>query len=348
MDVKDLESNAWFRPLLQDVQREFDRLMLAEHDQRPALQQELQALERNISGWSASLANPSLGAALRLAIEVDWEQALARKQRIEHQLEGHDRRLTWLRSLLDPQKVVDCLNRLDDVLGSANATRGNLELSLHIDSIACFSDGKVVMRTSKLGALAGVAGILRDPGVEIERDEEDCAGKTACHQATPRRRQVLQVDSLDGQGDELEAAAHLAADPRRFAGLPEDWFWEDVFQIPRRMCWSEQHALDVAEYRLLHRASIKNTAAHFDKAPQTIREALKCAQAHGIDATGETMNLPRSHGWAISNAADVQAFVIAQGCTEGEAARHFGVSETTIARALKHAGSMPASESDAE
>src|SRR6266478_2078488 len=62
MDVKDLEENGWFRPLLTEVQREFDRLMIAEHDQRPVIQQELQGVERNIAGWSTSLANPALGA----------------------------------------------------------------------------------------------------------------------------------------------------------------------------------------------------------------------------------------------------------------------------------------------
>jgi transposase-like protein len=142
----------------------------------------------------------------------------------------------------------------------------------------------------------------------------------------------------------LEAAAFSAADPLRFAGLSNDWFWEDRFQIPERMCWSEENALEVAGFRLEHRESIKKTAEYFGKTPPTIRKALKLAKELGIDATGETMNLPRSRSWAIAKAADVLSFVTERGCTEADAALHFGVAESTIRKALEHGRSGSSAE----
>jgi hypothetical protein len=40
-------------------------------------------------------------------------------------------------------------------LARNNPTLGNLELSMHIDRIDCYDDGKVVLRTCKLGAVRG-------------------------------------------------------------------------------------------------------------------------------------------------------------------------------------------------
>jgi hypothetical protein len=63
------------------------------------------------------------------------------------------------------EQVPDVLSRVEklaDVLAANNPTMGNLELSFHIDRIDCFSDGRVEMRTCKLGALTGAADLVAD------------------------------------------------------------------------------------------------------------------------------------------------------------------------------------------
>jgi hypothetical protein len=59
--------------------------------------------------------------------------------------------------------------QVNEILAAENPTRGNLELSLHIDSIRCFRGGRVVMRTCKLGALDGVAKLVANRDASAER-----------------------------------------------------------------------------------------------------------------------------------------------------------------------------------
>ncbi len=65
--------------------------------------------------------------------------------------------------MVDAQQVVDRLNRLAEVLAAQNPSHTNLELSLHIDAIRCYQDGRVVVRTCKLGGLAGSTDLLARP-----------------------------------------------------------------------------------------------------------------------------------------------------------------------------------------
>ena len=59
----------------------------------------------------------------------------------------------------------------------------------------------------------------------------DCSTTQAHKQVKPRRRAKLSVDTLGENGQELNAAAVFAADPNRFAGLPDRWFVESEFHI---------------------------------------------------------------------------------------------------------------------
>ena len=88
-------------------------------------------------------------------------------------------------AVVNPQQVVDRLNRLADVLARNNPTRGNVELSLHIDQICCHDDGRVVVRTCKLGALAGTIDLLA--GRAVGKTDVP-APREHGRSATPRRR----------------------------------------------------------------------------------------------------------------------------------------------------------------
>jgi len=124
--------------------------------------------------------------------------------------------------------------------------RTNLELSLHIDAIHCHRDGRVVVRTCKLGALTGCADLLAQPDfspIQAAPNNENALA------AKPRRRAIRRVITDDSDAADLQSAAHRAADVDRFAGLGPEWFWEDTFQIPSKVCWLQQNAVSVAAKR---------------------------------------------------------------------------------------------------
>ena len=157
-------------------------------------------------------------------------------------------------------------------------------------------------------------------------------GQTA--QATPRRRAMLRVDTAGDDGRDMKAAAHTAADPHRFAGFDEQWFWEDDFHIPRRKSWAEEHAAEVAERRTAG-LTMEKLAAHFGKTRPIIREAMKHA-ASADESVGQLPGKMPRRRWAEDHAAEV-AKLKAQGLGTMEIAKRFGKSDTTIRTALKHA-----------
>jgi hypothetical protein len=64
--------------------------------------------------------------------------------------------------VLDESEVLARIHTLSDVLANNNPTRGNLELSPHIDRITCSRDGSVELRVCKLGSLPDVIDMLDD------------------------------------------------------------------------------------------------------------------------------------------------------------------------------------------
>ncbi len=150
----------WLAPLGEDVRREIACMVDNEPNPCTAVEEELKGLRAKQAGWSLFLANRDLNPAIRAAIEAEWEKALARQQEIEGFLAGREHHHQRVEDVLDSKQALDCLGRLPEVLPLNNPTLGNLELSLHIDRIDCFQDGKIVMRTRKLGALTGTLEML--------------------------------------------------------------------------------------------------------------------------------------------------------------------------------------------
>jgi hypothetical protein len=208
-------------------------------------------------------------------IEKDLEAAVVRQQEVERQLAEVDALHRQAGTVADAQQVVDRLNRLAEVLAAQNPSRTNLELSLHIDAIRCYQDGRVVVRTCKLGALAGSADLLARPQDASPQDPVSVDEATV---AKPRRRAVRRVAADGGNQAELQAAAHQAADVDRFAGLGPEWFWDDVLHVPRKTCWSEEHAEVVLAQREETGWSLAKLAEHFGRSIPTVRRALQLAQ----------------------------------------------------------------------
>ena len=201
--------------------------------------------------------------------------------------------------VVDSEQALDCLGRLPEVLALNNPTLGNLELSLHIDRIDCFEGGTVVMRTCKLGALTGAVEMLANDTTQQVAPAD--AGGDGVDRATPRRRVRLRVDG----GADVRAAANTAADPNRFAGLDEQWFWEDTFSIPEKTCWAKEHAAEVAEARA-EGMTMERLAECFRKTVPTIRAALRYAASTDESIKLLPRKMPRSR-WHEDHAREVAA-----------------------------------------
>jgi len=322
----------WLAPLVADVRNEVACITANEPNLGAAWDQELKNLRDKQSGWALSLANRNLNPAIRAKIESEWGKALVRQQELEGLRAERQHAREKLDEAVDSQQVLDCLNHLAEVLALNNPTLGNLELSLHIDRIDCFRDSKIVMRTCKLGALTGAVEMFAKDNdacgaQHVAPTETNDGGPT---QAKPRRRARLRVDG----GADVKAAANTAADPNRFAGLGDEWFWEDVFQIPEKVWPFQNMAIDVAIQRLAGKTH-EDLSKQFGATVPTIRKAL--AYAAEIDERFRDLprKMPRSR-WHEDNALEVAARK-AEGLGTNELVAFFKKSDTTIRAALEYA-----------
>ena len=296
MDDISLQKLTWLPELVAQVRAEVARLNENQHQQRPALGAEYETLARKKKGWSESLAKPDLPPAVRVDIEAEWAAAVERMQGIENLLSEEASRQQIVDELVDPEAILDRIERLSDVLAKQNPTLGNLELSLHIDKIICSPDGIVTMRTCKLGALTEAVDLLAngdgdEAGESVDDEHDDKSNSN--YQVTRRRRGRLRVADADDDGVDMRALADFAADPERFAGLGEEWFWCDVFQIPGKPpSWAEQNAEAVFERRQKAELSYAKLGREFGVTAPTARAAVEHYLAEHPKSKDE-VNLPR-------------------------------------------------------
>lgn len=176
-----------------------------------------------------------MSLALREVIEKDWSAALERQHEIEAELTEEAQEKLRSEQLVEPQQVIDRLDRLANVLATNCPTRGNLELSLHIDRIVCHRDARVILRTCKLGIMPEAVELLAIPIVKPlgERPQDT-------ERSRPRRRGHRMME--DDSEVDLRAQANFIADPDRFVGLRDEWFWIDEFVIPASSSWAADNA----------------------------------------------------------------------------------------------------------
>lgn len=347
MNVEILLQNPRFHEFLRSVEAELALLRPEAPHREDALFMEKNELESQCEGWLLSLGNPSLSTTVRTAIHSQYEQAQARIQEIDAAIAKGRFEREQRSHAVDPRQVAEGLQQLSEILAGQNASAANLMLSQHIDAILCNGDGQVVVRTCKLGALAGAIEMIGPPPTAPGKEEEAVDGEV--YRATPRRRGRLNVGAAISDDEQAAAANDFAVDPHRFAGLGPEWFTEDVFQVPRRLSWAEENARDVAEYRLQRGDSMEETAEHFGKTVPTIREALQYAKdLHGLDAFGKHVSQATRRYWYRENAAAVAEFFQKPGARMKDAVAHFGKSEPTIKKALTFARESAGQQSEGE
>lgn len=333
-----LMQNPRFLEFMHCVQQELDQLHLETPHHAAALLYEKDGLEEQRRGWIQSLGNAALPAAVRIALEAQFQQAEERIKSIEAELSETAACGQQKRDALDPELVAERLEHLDQILASENASAANVMLSQHIDGIFCDEDGMVTIRTCKLGALAGALELLPRKAAHMSLPGNSDSNCGDDYLANPRRRGRLDVGAAIDDEDVAASLNDFAVDPHRFAGIGPEWFTEDVFQLPERLSWAKAHAKEVAEFRLRTRLPMSKTVEHFGKTIPTIREALRYAKADfGIDAFGKILSLSTRPHWARSNAAIVAEFLQQPGVTMKMAVAHFGKSEPTIRKALDFA-----------
>lgn len=333
MDANKLLATKWFSLLRNELTAELSARRSGLEEQRPELEAEQQRLLKQRQGWALSLANPDLDPSVRAAIEADWTTALARLNEIAALLEEIESRLGGVDKLLDPVEAADKLRQLQDALASDNPTLGQLELAQHMDDIVCHADGRVTLRICKLGAFREALNLVTDPATKPQEPAEPLL-PAIVRKGKPRRRARLRTDPLAPNASELKDSAHFAADPNRFAGVGDQWFWTECLQIPAKTCWASDHATEVARERA-GGATMEQLAAHFKKTVPTIRDALRRA-AQGDPAVGDLPRKMPRRRWAVDHAAEV-ADLKHQGLTVDEIAAKLGKSDTTIREALRYA-----------
>ena len=322
---------SWLPDLFGQVEQGLRDMTAGKHDQRPALENELKDIEESIQGWSTSLANPKLGSAVRETIESKWQAAIERQQGIQAELSSMQNEATCAEDLVRPEQVHNRLNRLADVLAADNPTRGNLELSLHIDRIVCFRDRKVTLRLCKLGVMPDAVMMFSAPSIRTK-------GDSIGHDKPSRSRRRGKLRVIDeGTDVDLRAQANFIANSERFAGLSDEWFWTDEFRIPESISWAAENATAVFRRRQETRFSFRKLADEFKVTPPTVRAAIRHFLTEHPDEREEVClrrggQRPRKFDLAQFSGEARQLWT--EGWSKEKLARKYGCSAPTVSKAI--------------
>ncbi len=210
--------------LQSDIETALEELLGNESGNPAPQSHELDSILKKKEGWKISLSDSNLPRSIRDEIHAEYEQADIRERELNLEMQRCQNRQKYLQTILDPSLVLNCLNRLDEVLSGDNTTLGNLELSLHIDRIVCFNDGHVTMRVCRLGALSECVELMSSQNSQVNDPVQDDFIPKNSGTVKPRRRAKLRVESIGPEGKEQESIASFVTDPNRFSGLDDEWF----------------------------------------------------------------------------------------------------------------------------
>jgi hypothetical protein len=274
----------WVPELIAEIEACIEELDQSKQaNTRPVLEAEQKEIDNKIKGWTLSLSDPNLPNAMRSTIMEQSKTACDRGECIRAELSTLDSLKSVIETELDPKHALDHLSKLDAVMANSNPTQLNIELSRHIDRIEVFPDRRVVMRTCRLGSFEGLDFLLSNPSAAVVPPTSVQGDTFRVARITPRLRVKLNDGGESSGSASSYTSTRQVEDPDRFAGLESKWFWDDVFQMPEKRCWSEENADEVARVRTLEKLSNAKLAIRFGVSTPTIRRALKLAKAHTAD-----------------------------------------------------------------
>jgi len=243
------------------------------------LEREVADLEAKIAGWTQSLGNPSLLSTVRRHIEQQFEQTVARKGQLQAELASLGHEAKRVGEALDVGVAIERLRRLDDLLASGNATAINIELAQHVEAILVHPDGRVVMRTHRLGVFEHVIEMLVAPGRNGQPDQtpQEPAGSNGA----VRPRKTLLTRHKSDLGVTTRHECMSGDQSLGFMKLPEKWVQEDVIVMPERHSWAHLNGVEVRRKLDETGWSQRKLAEFFGVTPPTIRHALRLAAEQG-------------------------------------------------------------------
>jgi DNA invertase Pin-like site-specific DNA recombinase len=279
----------WLPPLMDEVRKALDALVEHDPQRQQVLEAELGGIRQKLAAWQQSLGKADLDFRLREALETHCGESYARVAELERELEQLGAAARNSKQLFDQQPVLESLARLGELLRGGNVTRTHLELSRHVQRIDVFADGRIAMRTCRLGAMEGVVAMLRN-AANVPATAEVAPGTgtdSAVQQVKARRRGRLRTEgthdgSLCDNGTDADPST-AAQDPDRFAGLDSRWISVDLIEVPPQGCWAAENAEAVRAHRQQYpHLTQQQLAEHFKVSRPTIRQALKRADKNGM------------------------------------------------------------------
>lgn len=339
MNIDDLKNSPWYAELMDEISDTLTRMNNGDSAGDSHRSHELESIDRKKKGWTKSLSDPDLPDELRNEIKKEYEQVTAREKQLKSEMQRLENREQFVEEILDPNLVVDCLNRLDEVLAGNNATAGNLELSLHIDDIQCFDDGQVKMRLCHLGVFPQCVELFR---MELASREEagtdqDDADPNRGAQIKQRRRAKLRVDEFGPEENDRHTAAEFATDPYRFSELGDEWFEVIDFQVPDKKPWYEIHAEEVYLRRQESNLSFDKLAKEFGVSGPTASDACKYylkTHPESTDHARQPLGKKRPPKFDLSEFGNEARVLWVSGWSKLKLADKFGCSSPTIDKAL--------------
>jgi hypothetical protein len=268
----------WFAEVAAAIKAEFERTHADSQGRRSVLQHELDELKGNLRGWAKTLASPDLPDVVRADIIRHYADASDRARQIEAEASADAAGTLELDAALDMGKAIEALRRFSDVMSRMNPAEVNIELAKHIESINCYEDGRVTMRTTKVGLFGGATTMLSRNASSDPDAIDGQPGPKVPGRITPRRRGKLRVPVGGDSPSTTMAQADARLDPARFEGLASPFFWEDDFVTPRHRSWAREHALEVARKLRETGWTQARLGQHFGRSQPTIRHALRLAE----------------------------------------------------------------------
>jgi site-specific DNA recombinase len=267
----------WLPEFIAEVRSELASRLEQGQDRRPLLIKELHEIDGRIAGWTATLSKPDLSSLARTHLEQELDQTLQRKQEIAVELDLLENGKKHVTEILNVERAIERLRRLDEVLCTGNPSDINEELSRHIESILVHPDGRVVMRTNRLGIFEGASEILSGVSND-ELDERGC--DSGDFKVRPR---LLSRRRTSGPVEESPLAKANGV-IEGVVNLPDRWVDESLFEMPEFISWANQHAEEVFRRRQEAKLSYAKLGMEFKVSAPTARAAVQHYLATHPDA----------------------------------------------------------------